>query len=178
MNILTIPNILSLLRMPILFIVIYFIKENKNELALFFLLLAVITDILDGYIARKKGQETTLGRILDHVIDKIFFNSIAFSLYIFRKLPLYFVLILLIKDSVSLLLGYMILKRGKIIGSNFSGKLAGFSLSLLFVFYLFDLSYKEYLLYISLFLVIFASFIYLIVFMIFWIQTGEIKKAG
>ncbi len=176
MNIFTIPNILSLLRIPVLLIVIYFIKENNNELTLFFLMIAVITDILDGYIARRNNQETTLGRILDHVIDKIFFNSIAFSLYLFRGLPLYFVLILFIRDLVSLFFGYIIWKRGKVIGSNLSGKLAGFSLSLLFVFYLFDLTYKEYLLYISLFLIIFASFVYLVVFIIFWRQTAEVRK--
>ncbi len=176
MNIFTIPNILSLIRIPILIIVIYFIKENNKGLTLFFLIIAVITDILDGYIARKNKMETDLGKILDHVVDKIFFNSVAFFLYLFRGLPLYFVLILFMRDLISLFFGYIIFKRGKIIASNLSGKVAGFSLSLLFIFYLFDLPYKTYFLYISLTLLIFASFVYFTVFIIFWKKTSEVKR--
>ncbi len=177
MNVFSVPNLLSLSRLPILLITIYFIKINQNILVITFLLVAVITDILDGYMARRRGEETILGRILDHLIDKIFFNSISFALYLYRDLPLFFVIILFIRDLVSLFFGYIIWKRGKVIGSNLSGKLAGFSLSLLFIFYLFNLPFKEYLIYISLILLAFASSVYFIVFVIFWIQTREVERA-
>ncbi len=173
-----IQNILSLMRLPILFFVIYFIKENKVNIVLFLLSLAVITDILDGYIARKKKEDTELGKILDHVIDKIFFNSVSISLYFFKGLPLFFVIILFLRDFVSLFFGYLLWKKGKVIGSNIIGKLSGFFLSLVFIFYLLNFPLKEYLVFLSLFFILLASASYFIIFLILWREIYKVKKAG
>ena len=173
-----IQNILSLMRLPILFFVIYFIKEDKVNIVLFLLSLAVITDILDGYIARKKKEDTELGKILDHVIDKIFFNSVSISLYFFKGLPLFFVIILFLRDFVSLFFGYLLWKKGKVIGSNISGKLAGFFLSLLFIFYLLNFPLKEYLVFLSLFFILLASTSYFIIFLILLKESCRESKIG
>ncbi len=43
-------------------------------------LLASATDLLDGYIARKRGQVTTLGILLDPVADKLLISSVFIAL--------------------------------------------------------------------------------------------------
>ncbi|MEN3043943.1 MAG: CDP-alcohol phosphatidyltransferase family protein [Candidatus Hydrothermales bacterium] len=166
-EIVKIQNILTLLRIPILVIVVYLLSKDDKVLVFVFLLLAVLTDILDGYIARRKGEHKGLGKILDHVVDKIFFNTLSVSLYFFNNLPIFFVFFLLLRDTLSLFFGYFLLKKGKVLGSNFYGKLAGFTLSLLFVFYIFNFPYKETLVYVSLFFVFLASLVYFKIFLFY-----------
>ncbi|MEN3046245.1 MAG: CDP-alcohol phosphatidyltransferase family protein [Candidatus Hydrothermales bacterium] len=162
-----IQNILTLLRLPILAIVIYLLSKDEKFLVLIFLLLSVLTDILDGYIARKRGEHMGLGRVLDHVVDKVFFNSLSVTLYLLKNLPLFFVLILLIRDFLIIFLGYFLLKKSNVLTSNLYGKLAGFTLSLLFVSYIFELNYRESLIFISLFFIFLASIVYFKTFLLY-----------
>jgi len=69
-----IPNTLTLLRIlmiPIFMVVFYLPIEWNNRLACFIFILAGVTDILDGYLARKLNQQSSLGAFLDPVADKI-----------------------------------------------------------------------------------------------------------
>ena len=70
----TIPNQLTLLRIllvPIFILVFVLPIEGGNYYACFIFVLAAITDILDGYFARKLNQISTLGVFLDPVADKL-----------------------------------------------------------------------------------------------------------
>ena len=70
----TIPNQLTLLRILLvpIFILVFFLPiEGSNYYACFIFVLAAITDILDGYFARKLNQISTLGVFLDPVADKL-----------------------------------------------------------------------------------------------------------
>ena len=70
----TIPNQLTLLRILLIpiFIVVFFLPiEGSNYYACLIFVLAAITDILDGYLARKLNQVSTLGVFLDPVADKL-----------------------------------------------------------------------------------------------------------
>ncbi|MEE8321965.1 MAG: CDP-diacylglycerol--glycerol-3-phosphate 3-phosphatidyltransferase [Gammaproteobacteria bacterium] len=69
-----IPNSLTLLRIILIpvFILFFYIPVGWNyTAACFIFILAAITDILDGYLARKLGQTSTLGAFLDPVADKL-----------------------------------------------------------------------------------------------------------
>ena len=70
----TIPNQLTLLRVgliPVFVLVFYLPFSWNNELACVFFTLAALTDVLDGYLARKLGQVSSLGAFLDPVADKL-----------------------------------------------------------------------------------------------------------
>ena len=70
----TIPNQLTLLRIlliPIFIVVFSLPIEGSNYYACLIFVLAAITDILDGYLARKLNQVSTLGVFLDPVADKL-----------------------------------------------------------------------------------------------------------
>lgn len=73
-TLLTIPNLLTLLRIALIpvIVVVYYLPYHWNALAgAVIFALAGITDWVDGYLARKMGQSTKLGAFLDPVADKL-----------------------------------------------------------------------------------------------------------
>jgi len=69
-----IPNSLTLLRIvmiPVFVVVFYLPIKWNNQIACFIFVLAAVTDILDGYLARKLNQISSLGAFLDPVADKL-----------------------------------------------------------------------------------------------------------
>ncbi len=66
------PNILSLSRILLLAPIIIFFYKSFYLLSLIIFIMAAITDYLDGYIARKKNQNSDQGALLDLLSDKIF----------------------------------------------------------------------------------------------------------
>ncbi len=79
-------NIVTLLRIVLLPVIIFFILQETmvaSLAAIFLLLLAVISDILDGYLARKRKEVTKVGSFLDPVADKIMIYALLF-LYLLR----------------------------------------------------------------------------------------------
>ena len=69
-----IPNSLTLLRIvfiPVFAIVFYLPVSWANQAACFIFTLAALTDLLDGYLARRLGQISKLGEFLDPVADKL-----------------------------------------------------------------------------------------------------------
>jgi CDP-diacylglycerol--glycerol-3-phosphate 3-phosphatidyltransferase len=75
------PNALTLVRIfavPLL-VAVLFTKDHMLIAALIFLA-ASLTDLLDGYLARKRGQITTLGVLLDPVADKLLISAAFISL--------------------------------------------------------------------------------------------------
>jgi cardiolipin synthase len=81
------PNLLTLTRFVMipLFFVAYF--QGYPLVALAIVLLAGLTDLLDGYIARHSGQITTTGVMLDPLADKLMMLSVVVALVIKREIP-------------------------------------------------------------------------------------------
>jgi CDP-diacylglycerol--glycerol-3-phosphate 3-phosphatidyltransferase len=71
---LNLPNFITLLRILLIpvFVVLFFTPAPDRSLsAAVIFVVAAITDLLDGYIARRTGQVTKLGKLLDPVADKL-----------------------------------------------------------------------------------------------------------
>jgi CDP-diacylglycerol--glycerol-3-phosphate 3-phosphatidyltransferase len=70
----TLPNQLSLLRIALVPILVYFLSDpspTSSALAALTFFIASLTDFLDGYLARLYGHTTTLGKFLDPLADKL-----------------------------------------------------------------------------------------------------------
>jgi cardiolipin synthase len=109
-------------------------------------IISALADGLDGYVARKLGQETEFGRILDPILDKICIGGTA--LIVGWKLggPLWLVILIIAKDILILIGGAIFLgKKARAMPSNFWGKLA--AASLVFVFVAFILRFPDWFLY-------------------------------
>lgn len=70
-QIITLPNVLSLLRILLIFPIFFLIQRESYIAAFFLTAFAISTDFIDGYIARKTNTVTSLGAILDPVADKL-----------------------------------------------------------------------------------------------------------
>jgi len=69
--IMNLPNILTLSRLGLSFVLFWFIHVELWVLALTVFCIAAITDWLDGYLARKQGLTSAFGRNLDPLVDKL-----------------------------------------------------------------------------------------------------------
>ena len=133
-----IPNILSIVRLlmvPVI-IALFFIGEiNQYNMAILALLvLSGLTDFLDGYIARKYGLTTELGKILDPLADKVTQAATCICMFVVDLLPLWMAVFLVLKEFIMLLGGAVMLKKyGRVIKSNIMGKLATFAFYVMFV---------------------------------------------
>ncbi len=121
-----IANLLSLLRL-ILVIPIYLLLPKQDSTSNLILLgligIAILSDWLDGFFARKLNQQTDLGRILDPLADKILIVLGLLGFVIFRDFPLALVILLAYRDLVILTGGIVITKKtGHLTESNFFGK--------------------------------------------------------
>ena len=84
----TLANSLSLSRLFIAPVIAWIILSDRWLTASFFLLLAILSDLLDGPIARKKGQETSTGGLLDHSCDALLMAVLLFVLNKTHGIPL------------------------------------------------------------------------------------------
>lgn len=124
-----IPNILTLFRIilvPILIMTFFSSLENAMIWSLFIFLLAGLTDLLDGYLARKYQVISQLGTVLDPLADKLMLLGTLTCLYLGNYLPIAIVVIMYIKEGTMLTLGLVMYfkKTRVVIPSNIFGKSA------------------------------------------------------
>ena len=122
-------NLISSLRLVLVIPTIYFISNigehaNYGTIVLILFLLAYVSDLLDGYIARKYNEITELGKIVDPLADKVFVIAVVFQLYLYNEItPIYFWVIVL-RDILILLGGILVTKiTGTVLPSNILGKI-------------------------------------------------------
>jgi cardiolipin synthase (CMP-forming) len=126
----TIPNILSFARIALI-PVFCWLSANERTRLWGILLFAVVvsTDWVDGYVARRTGQVTELGRILDPLADRLAIAAGLLTFAISGIFPFWAALLILIRDVAVLLGGLAVLWGRDIrIDVRWIGKIATFSL--------------------------------------------------
>ncbi|MDH3975491.1 MAG: CDP-alcohol phosphatidyltransferase family protein [Deltaproteobacteria bacterium] len=103
------PNILTLLRIALIPLFLYYLVKSNFSGALIVFFIGSITDALDGFIARKFDLITDLGKILDPAADKLFLLTSFTAAYFINLLPLWLFAIAIIKDLV-IVSGYTVLR--------------------------------------------------------------------
>ena len=135
-RIVTAPNILSVSRIVLLPIVLLLLFKRQNAAAVGVMAVSWTTDALDGYIARKLNQVSNLGRVLDHLVDKVWVGSVLVTLVYIRNLPFFLAAAVILRDLLILAGSGVIMKqRGLFVQSDVVGKITGFAFALMIVFY-------------------------------------------
>jgi len=124
----SIPNILSMFRllMAPVFVFLYFSGYTYASLyAAIIFLIASITDVLDGMIARKYGYTTELGKILDPLGDKVMTFTVLICITVDKVIPVWIVIVFAIKEALMGIGGLILHKKvSSIPYSNYLGKAA------------------------------------------------------
>ncbi|KAK3990611.1 CDP-alcohol phosphatidyltransferase-domain-containing protein [Cladorrhinum sp. PSN332] len=97
-NIYTLPNLLTVSRIILSPFVGYAILHDYHALALSLFAYAGITDLLDGWIARKWNLQTVVGTIIDPMADKMLMTVLVVALTMKSALPLWLAVIILGRD--------------------------------------------------------------------------------
>jgi len=93
-----IPNILTLVRFILIIPIVIFISLENFILALVFLVLSGVTDVLDGAIARKFGFITDFGKLMDPFADKATQVAILVTLAIKGIIPFWILAVVVVKE--------------------------------------------------------------------------------
>lgn len=106
------PNLLSLFRLVLTLFFILLAARGQFGLALLFFVLQAVSDMLDGFLARRMDTKTNLGSYLDPLADKVMLASSYVVLCLKSVLPIWLVVLVLARDLV-ITLGFLVLfKRG------------------------------------------------------------------
>ena len=125
---LTLPNFLSLFRIllvPLLVVALLTKFEGKEFVGLGVFLLASLTDVLDGFIARRWKMETRLGKLLDPAADKLLTAAAFVSLVELMPavVPAWMVVVILSREFAVSTLRSFAAAELVVIAASFSGKL-------------------------------------------------------
>jgi len=120
-----IPNILSCIRILLIPLFVFLALNGREAAAGAVLIVSGITDMLDGYLARRFNWITQLGKVLDPIADKL--TQISVYIVLIIVLRQYWILfsLMILKDLLMLVLGYDLIKKGvKLEGAKWFGKIA------------------------------------------------------
>lgn len=133
-KILNVSNSLSFVRL-LLVIPAWYAFENFNDNVAHYSVAAIgifaaVTDVLDGYLARKLNQITEFGKIIDPLADKVLVVFVILNLFIRGEIPDYYFYIVVARDTLILVGGLIVSKKiGIVLPSDYIGKATVLSIS-------------------------------------------------
>ena len=105
MSLRLLPNILTLFRMFAVAPIVYWLIQGQYFAAFVLAVLAGISDLLDGYLARRYGWMTHFGGVLDPLTDKLLLVSTVLTLGWLQQIPGWLVFLVVLRDLVIVLGG-------------------------------------------------------------------------
>lgn len=125
-QILTIPNLLSLFRLLLIPCILYaYCAKDLYYLTIVLVVISGLTDVIDGFIARKFNQVSEFGKMLDPVADKLTQGALIICLAFRYKLMLLLIVVFGVKELIMLIMGIIFFKnKEKVNSSKWHGKAA------------------------------------------------------
>ncbi|MEW9702317.1 CDP-alcohol phosphatidyltransferase family protein [Paenibacillus sp. SI8] len=162
-----IPNMLTISRFILIPVYLMFFFNGYIKIAFLILLVAGLTDILDGYLARSKGLTTPIGAMLDPLADKSMMIAVILSLLISGMIPWQAAAAMFIRD-VGMIIGSAFFHfRGKLtVPANVMGKLTTVLYYLAILFIVFELNFAITYLWFVILVSFLTSIIYIFQFLL------------
>ena len=122
-----IPNILAILRILLVPLIVYLLLESDGSIQTYYLaailtLVASLTDLLDGYLARKWEVTSLQGAFLDTTADKLLVAGLLISLVAIDRASAWAVLIMIARELIVMGVRGMAAMEGTFISPSFWGK--------------------------------------------------------
>jgi CDP-diacylglycerol--glycerol-3-phosphate 3-phosphatidyltransferase/cardiolipin synthase len=118
-----VPNILTTARVIAVPFFVFFFYKGSYIVAFIIFVLASLTDMLDGLIARKYNLVSNFGKFMDPLADKILTYS-AFCLFVeYKMIPAYFLIIVLFREFAVAGIRMLAAEKGKVIAADIFGKI-------------------------------------------------------
>lgn len=122
---LNLPNLLTLLRIllvPVVVVALTVETPGGSAIAAAVFAIAALTDGLDGYIARSRQSETTFGRVMDPVADKLLIAAALISLVSLDRLAAWVAMVIIAREFAVSGLRIAAGQQGVVIPSSWLGK--------------------------------------------------------
>ena len=119
------PNKLTMIRIaliPVFLAILYLGFKYSNIAAMAVFIIASLTDIADGYIARKNSQVTDFGKFMDPIADKILVVAAMLWFVDQSLMPAWVLLIVIVREFLVTALRLVAVEKGRVIAAELSGK--------------------------------------------------------
>lgn len=119
MNLRWLPNGLCVLRMLLALPTVWLLARGEYWLTLLVFVVAAVTDVLDGFVAKRFGWQTELGKMLDPLADKLLLVTVFIALAALQLVPMWLAVLVVLRDA--LITGGAIVYRlllGPIVGAS------------------------------------------------------------
>lgn len=113
-KIFTLPNLLSFIRLCMIPIFLVLLLNGYNLAATLLFAIAASTDWVDGQVARRTNSVSKLGQLLDPFVDRFLMISGVVGLLLVGRLPLWIVLVVILRDLFMLAGGSYLITRWKV----------------------------------------------------------------
>lgn len=185
-----VPNLLTILRFILIPFIVGYLNEGNYILAFVFLTISGLTDVLDGFIARKYNFITNFGKLIDPLADKATQISVLTVLALQNIIPLWILIIVLLKECILIAGASFLYGKELVVSSKWYGKVSTvlFYVAIVSSFFIkqFNMTifnhpeysmsplpgFDQYIYYLALLMTIFSLFMY---FKAFYTQ-GYLKK--
>lgn len=111
-QLLTLPNMLSIVRLLLVPVFLWLLLIGEEGIALVTLIVASATDYLDGYFARRLNQVTRIGQLLDPAADRLYILATLIGLAATAHIPVWLPFVIIARDVLLLVTYPLLASRG------------------------------------------------------------------
>ena len=161
-----VPNILTITRFILIPFIFLAIMQENYIVAFLILTLSGITDILDGFIARKFNFITDFGKLIDPLADKATQVCVLLALVLNNIIPLWILFIVFLKEIIMIAGASFLYGKELVVSSKWYGKLSTVVFYIAIVaslgirYFKFNFKFDIYLYYLALFFTLFSLVMY------------------
>ena len=169
-----IANLLTTIRFFLVPIVGWLLYNNQNIWAIVVLVLSGLTDIFDGFFARKFNTVTSWGKLADPLADKLMQIMVLVMLFIKDKISIVIVIILILKEIFMVIGSYFLYKEDNVVVSaNWYGKIATVLIYFAVVLIIFNVPYASIIMILAVAFSLFSLLMYTLNFLKLKSQTNK-----
>lgn len=130
-RIITASNVVSFIRVLLVIPIWITISLDKKDWTLAIMVIAYISDLIDGFVARITNTVSEWGKVIDPLADKIFVITAITALYVHEHIETWYFTLILLRDVIIFVVGIWAQKKlGVVLPSNWWGKAAVLTISI------------------------------------------------